>query len=246
MSRVPCATCSTALPAAPDRLVCWRCRDQLRNALDPDWRGDPWPIARLFAALSPEKITGGDGDGRRPPGFGSAVPINTHAVSLADHRSRPDGIVWRDGAGRIHHEPEVGLLHAGTVLGDWLAFALGELGEAVPLRPWTVARLSGELLARLDWCAGQDWIAYLSTDVRAVHAQLRSALSSVTGEHKPRSIGRCQVVVGQEEGADGVVIDVPCGTRLYVPTYGSTVQCRGCGSCWTRDVWAECVPGLAS
>jgi hypothetical protein len=195
--------------------------------LDPGFHGDPWPIPRLYASLSPFKVGSGDGDGRRPPGFRSTMPINSHQVSLADPRSKANGSVWIAGDGRVHHEPSHGLLHAPTVLGGWLATVL-VLDE--PPRPWTVDALAGGLLAALEDAMAQDWIADMVDELRECHRQLRTALQGLTGEHRPMAIGRCAV-----EDVDGV----RCDAALYAPRHGDAVACRRCGAYWPRETWMD-------
>jgi hypothetical protein len=214
-----------------------RVLERLAASLDPSRAGLPWPIPKLYDRLSPVKVTGGDGDGRRAPGFRSASPANTHAIALRDPRSKANGRAWTAADGRVHHEPARGLLHAPTVLAGWYAVVCEYLGEDEPEPGLSVTALGFGLCDRLDELARADWLPDMADEVRTLHGQLRTALASVTGEHRARPIGRCAVELG-----DGA----PCGNPLWVPRHGDCVSCTQCGAYWPRQTWVDAAVAMTA
>lgn len=214
-----------------------RVLERLAASLDPSRAGLPWPIPKLYDRLTPVKVTGGDGDGRRAPGFRSTAPANTHSIALRDPRSKANGTSWIAADGRVHHEPARGLLHAPTVLSGWYAVVCEYLGEDEPEPGLSVTALGFGLCDRLDELARADWLLDMADEVRTLHGQLRAALASVTGERRPRAIGHCPVELPDGE---------PCGNPLFAPRFGDAIECRSCGACWPRETWVEHAVELAA
>lgn len=168
-----------------------------------------------YAHLLTVLVTPTQGRGeRRTPGFGSRPPTNLDRIVALDYRSRTAGD--GDDDETTPTRSILGTLHQ---LASWIR---DEQDIAAP-REITVTTEIGHLLGGVEYAAHQDWIDEFATDLRDLHAQCRR----LAGDQPPRPIGRCTTLVGDGE----------CGTPLYMPQRGDTIECHGCHRTWRRPEW---------
>lgn len=147
--------------------------------------------------------------GRRGPGFGSRSPANDLTIVLTDPRT-----TWT--AEQPYH-------NALGVLESWARMVREDTGEAPPEGRATVSSEVALLIRRLDFVTRQPWVDDLWKELREVRRQL----GDVSGERRPLPVGKCPTLVGEKT----------CGTPLWAPLDGDTIQCRGCRREWTRREW---------
>lgn len=197
-----CVLCPPARPrvARPGGYTDWECHDRLREQLGE--------VVERYVQLSAVP-GGGQGQGRRAPGYGSKPPVNMTVAALRDPRTRP---------------VELGEAHSPVNLfvswGRWLREArgqnelqYGEVGDDINVL--MIERVY--LLAALDWITRQDWVTTFAGQLRVVVRQLRSA----TGDPNPRPCGWCTASY-----PDGT----PCGHPLFPPSEGKDIRCGACSS----------------
>lgn len=104
---------------------------------------------------------------------------------------------------------------------------------------WTVAPFRGSLeqtvgpvveflVANLPWaCDSFDEVADDLKVIGSLHGQAHGA---VTGEREAKVPIGCCPVVSEDSGA-------PCGEKLRVSPWASSIRCTGCGTQWQRDEW---------
>lgn len=238
-----CLLCPSNYPNADGMLVDWRCHDRLRDQLDPDHHGnlehaDPASIPVLHALLTPHKDSAGDDSSRRAPGFASTVIINTHSVSMLDHRSKANGQPWTDRAGRWHWETDTPPLSTAAVLAGWARIVIDDRPLSGLPGLWTVPTLARLLHTHLDWCCAQPWIPDMADELRTLHSQLRSATRAATGEYRPRPVGACHAPAPEDAARE-------CGGPLWSPRVGSVISCGWCGARYEAWQWLDLADQLA-
>lgn len=173
----------------------WHCHDRLEGHLGE--------IVARYARLT-ARPQGGQGFGRRAPGYGSRPPLNIHAATLRDPRTAPVDL-------GDPHSP----LNLFISWANWIRTARGQLRlTAYPLDDLMALDIEWRYLTNaMDWITRQPWVPRFDGQVRAVVSQLRTA----TGEPNPRPVGTCSV-----EG---------CGHPLFPPRAGTLdIVCGGCGA----------------
>lgn len=207
--RIQCVTCTKTPPrqATPGWMTCNRCADLIRECLDE--------IVQLYAtvikvsALLPVVAPGA----RRGPGFGSRSPANDQAIVLTDPRT-----TWTE---------ETPVHNPLTVVESWARMVREDVGEKPPEGRATLSGEAALLIRRLDFITRQEWVDEMWRELREVRASLRQ----FNGQHKPRKVGTCTVMV------DRGGIFAECGTPLYAPPEGDLIRCSGCREEWPRRRW---------
>lgn len=218
LHRPPTAT-GAWVPADPGYRTCSGCLDRLRDTLRE--------IATRYAKLDPTPGANSEHGGRGAPGFGSRSPASEHVIVMTDRRSSPVARTWLGRDGRLHREPERPPLSVYAVL-DTIAWSVAEArGIDGPHERADVPGLARWIDQQLDWLTRNETVAEVDAELRGLLAQLKPA----TGEPGRRHIGCCPNVL--EEDDDTRV----CGTRLYAPLKGDTIQCRSCPASWPRSEW---------
>jgi hypothetical protein len=141
----------------------------------------------------------------------SKSPANDHVLSMMDPRSTTDG--------RAYAPP--------ATLGTWVRMLAEDTG--IEYTDPSVAGLVAYLLRLHAHITSQPWVDEYS---RELH-ELVAALRPVTGEPRPRPIGRCPTVLVDEQGQPSGL----CNTALFAPINGDTIQCRACSRQWPRAEW---------
>jgi hypothetical protein len=135
----------------------------------------------------------------------SKSPANDHVIGMMDARSTTSG--------RAYSPP--------ATLGTWVRMLeedTGQLAEDV-----TVPGLVRYLLSAHAHITRQPWVDEFAREL----SDLVAALRPVTGEPRPRWIGKCRTLLDNGE----------CGTDLFAPRNGDTIKCAGCKRKWPRDEW---------
>lgn len=210
MNQRPAGACLTHRPPSGDRpwrrvddhyRTCSSCYDQLHRWLSPasvDDDGRPDSIPGLYAFLNPRPVVGDAG--RRRPGFGSRSPALDHVICIRDRRS----VQVEDG------DP----YSAPGLLTSWVQWVWEERYEVTALDqldyfqhrarlPTTVETMCLWLDQQLDWITRQETVIEFYDELRALHAQLRSA----TGDGGQPPVGWCIELVG----------DAECGAPIHMP-----------------------------
>lgn len=184
----------------------WLCHERIEAQLGE--------IVQRYARLS-ARPQGGQGFGRRAPGYHSRPPANMQAVALRDPRTAPLQI----------GEPHSPL----NLFISWSTWMRRERGQECVAYPATgdLVVLDFEwryLTSSMDWITRQAWVARFDEQVRAVVSQLRTA----TGERNPRPVGTCTYVT--DHGCDGSA-PTECGHPLFPPREGTLdIVCGHCGA----------------
>lgn len=173
----------------------WHCHERLEGHLGE--------IVQRYARLT-ARPQGGQGLGRRAPGYGSKPPLNIHAATLRDPRTAPIDL-------GDPHSP----LNLFISWANWIRQARSQLRlTTYPLDDLMALDVEWRYLTNaMDWITRQPWVPRFDGQVRAVVSQLRSA----TGEPNPRPVATC--------GAEG------CNHALFPPRAGTLdIICGGCGA----------------
>lgn len=176
-----------------------------------DWIADTLTDMPAAWALLDHVALPGPGDGTRPGRrIDAPTPVRLDVVALRDHRTK-----LPIDAGDPY--PVLAALHSWTLV-------VREERELTD--PEGEATLSGVVLflrAHLPWIAAQPWVDVFAGEVRRAGQALRDAL----GEHAPRPVGRCPVLM--DDGLD-------CDGPLMQDRYGFwRVTCARCGEVWQED-----------
>jgi hypothetical protein len=200
-----CILCppARAKVARPGGMTDWHCHDRLESHLGE--------ILQRYARLT-ARPQGGQGTGRRAPGYGSRPPLDLHRAALRDPRTAP--LELGDA-----HSP-LNLFISWTT---WMRVV--RLQDPVGYSSLdALAILDFEwryLTNAMDWITRQPWVPRFDEQVRAVVSQLRTA----TGEPNPRPVGTCNATLGGEG------IPVECGFPIFPPRPGTlNIVCGGCGA----------------
>jgi hypothetical protein len=209
-----CRNKATQTPylADPGYQTCRPCADRLRDVLRDIVARSPQIAAP--AAIIPARSVGE----RPPPGYSSRSPANDHMICLRDPRT----VAVEPG------DPHSAL----SDLAYWAGRVRRERGHSLLPDRRTVETEAQTIRFNWDWVCGRVWVATMADDLRAVLDQLKSA----TGDPRPRHIGRCPNPVADPAAEPG---QRPCGTRLYAPLHGDTVECRACSRTWERREWLQ-------
>lgn len=207
--RIQCVTCTKTPPrrAQSGYVTCDRCADLIRECLDE--------IVRLYAVLNEDEafLPVVQPGARRGPGFASRSPANDQAIVLTDSRT-----TWTEET--PVHNPLI-------VVESWARMVREDVGEKPPEGRATLAGEAALLIRRLDWITRQSWVDEMWRELREVRGSLRE----FNGQHKPRKVGTCTVMVDR----DGTIVE--CGTPLYAPPEGDLIRCSGCREEWPRRRW---------
>lgn len=198
--------------------TCNSCLERVRERLAEV--GDRW------AVLDPRPGAQGDDGTPRPPGFGSRSPASDHVVAVRDWRSTRVARTWRGADGRVHREsqrPPLSVLAELFTLAQHVATARNMDGPAV----LTVEKISAWLDGQLDWVTRQPGVVDFDRVLRELVAQLRP----LTGEPRPKRIGKCPNTIDEGEHTR------ECATPLFAPLKGDEIRCWACGRRWPRDEW---------
>lgn len=174
----------------PGGFTDWACHDRLTASVNE--------IITRGAQLS-ARPSGGQGFGRRAPGYASRPPVNLHNATLRDPRTAPAEL------GDAHAPLNLLLSWAG-----WIRRARGQDQVGYQTDDLNVLVNEGAyLVSSMDWITRQAWVPRFAEQTKAVVSQLRSA----TGEPNPRPVGSCE----------------RCGHPLFPPRGGElTIVCGGC------------------
>lgn len=198
--------------------TCSACLDRVRERLSE--------VGARYSVLDPRPGAQGDDGGPRPPGFGSRSPASDHVVAVMDWRSSRVARTWRAADGRIHQEserPPLSVLAELFTLARHVADARGLDG---PPR-LTVADIAGWLDGQLDWVTRQPGVVAFDRVLRELASQLRP----LTGEPRPKRVGKCPNTIDEGETTR------ECKTPLYAPLHGDEIRCWACGHRWPREKW---------
>lgn len=212
-----CTTAHAGLPrqAAPGRLACHECADELHKLLGE--------VERLYRGL--DVTPGASGSARGAPGYGPRSPAVDDLIAHRDLRTQ------RDGAS-----------HAGAlaVVESWarsiredrsIDLPPDQVRATVPAGRVTMHRELGTLRFHWDWICGQPWVDEFAAEMRQLRGQLRTARR----EAEPvLQIGTCPNVIEIDDE-----LDAACGERLHVRPGDREIRCRSCGTTWTRDRWRQ-------
>lgn len=204
--------------ADPGYRTCSVCLDRVRERLGE--------VGARWAALDPSPGAQGEDGGPRPPGFGSRSPASDHVIAVRDWRSSRDARAWRGGDGRVHREsqrPPLSVLAELFTLAQHVATARNMQGPAV----LSVEKLSAWLDGQLDWVTRQSGVVEFDRVLRELASQLRP----LTGEPRPKRIGRCPNTIDEGEHTR------ECATPLYAPLRGDEIRCWACGRRWPASEW---------
>lgn len=150
-------------------------------------------------------------DGRQVKGtrIDPAAPIRLDVVALLDRRTK-----------RLHPGDPVPVV---GIIETWVELVREERALDKPKRPEYLNRLLDVLERNHDWIVAQMWVDEYAREMR----ECRAALHSAIGDHAPRSVGRCPVILAG--GAE-------CAGPLHQDRYGRlSVTCARCGSVWGED-----------
>lgn len=234
--------------------TCDGCYDRLTSILRD--------ISRRYLQLDPRPGASGEYGGRGAPGFGSRPPVALHVLAMTDLRSKSHPIamdkveyvfdpladstlepgqfgppagayverreVWLGKDGRAHAEQENPVRSVPFTLAA-LAELVAEERGITPLATRDVHELCRWLDKQLDWLTRQELVVDVWDDLRALDRQMKP----LTGEPGRRHVGKCPVVLDQGEHTR------ECGTKLYAPLRGDTIECQGCGETWPREQWLK-------
>jgi hypothetical protein len=180
---------------ATPNLACHRCTDRLDTWL----REIPEHYAALPALLTTATVDPDTRYGRRadPP-----APMRLDIIDLLDHRHGPCGDEFHGALG---------------ALAGWVRVTAEDRRVALP--DGTMSAMAGFLLRHLDWIVQQPFVDDLTSEIRALHRQLATAV----GIHPPAPVGHCTAT-----GADGN----QCGGPLWPDRIGGVV-CGTCGDRWS-------------
>lgn len=199
--------------------TCTDCYDKLRDQLKE--------ITKRYQLLDPRPGASGEHGGRGAPGFGSRAPASEHIIAMRDRRSSPVARTWLGRDGRLHQESERPPLSVHNVL-DLIAWDIAEArGIDGPAAALDVHELCRWIDAHTDWITRQPAVTEIHHMLRDLLGQLRPA----TGDPNPRHIGLCPSVIDEGDTTR------ECGTRLYAPLKGDSIQCRACEREWPRSEW---------
>lgn len=129
--------------------------------------------------------------------FASKPPMPLTPLALLDTRSTTAGDVERnspayDPVGADEHDHVRSLPAAIHAIAAWIR----EEQDASQPRSWTLVSELRYLATALDWCAGQQWVDELHSDLRELHAQARA----LAKDSPPGPLGHCLTV-----GCEGIV-----------------------------------------
>lgn len=131
------------------------------------------------------------------------------------------------------------VLHAAhALLASWTLLVLEEHPDRLHAPRDTTRDMSLFLLRHLDWCAGQDWIGDLLTEIRDMRAAMRSALT--TSRTRRVELGPCDAAVSCELTSHA---EQPCTGTLtaFVHTdddgLPTVIGCPECGTAHAPDTW---------
>ncbi len=207
------------MPADPSYLTCSGCLNRVRATLND--------IRDRYHRLDTTPGSSGEHGSRGAPGFRSQPPANLHIIAMRDPRSSRTARTWIAGDGRIHHEHERPPLSVRSEL-DTICWDIAEHRDTPGPDPHLdVDALTRWIDVHLDWVTRHPLVVDVDQQLRQVRAQLRP----VTGDPSRRTIGLCPNTV--DEGTTTRV----CGTRLYVPHHGDTIECTACDRAWPRAEW---------
>lgn len=194
---LPCTANGRTRAATPGYRTCGACSDSIRDDLAD--------IRDRYARLDPNFREPAPDQSNMHKVWRSKSPANDHILSMMDARSTTTD--------RAYSPP--------ATLGTWVRMIAEETG----VQYWdpSVANLVAYLLRMHAHITRQLWVDEYARELR----ELVGALRPVTGEPRPRPIGRCPTLVEQDE----------CGTQLYAPLNGDTITCRGCLRQWPRAEW---------
>jgi hypothetical protein len=175
--RVKCLLCLDR--ESGERYACWGCiNDHLRILRELELY-----VSVLVTMTTPRK----GGGGRGAPGFSSTSPANDDVLSALDPRSRP-GHVDQDGDA-MYSCPEDTRTWVRSIPGSLTSIAtwIAEEKEQGLIYPRTITRDLGYIRQALAWCAEQQWIDELASDIRELHGQARS----LAGDKPQPPLGQC-------------------------------------------------------
>lgn len=183
-----------------ERYACWDCVNDLLGVLRE--------LELYISILSPVRRKG-DG-GRGAPGFGSSSPADDNVVAALDPRSGPGR--WNEDLQSPYYSAPEDTEHwirsipgSLTAIASWIA---GEREQGL-IYPRTMVRDLGYIRQSLHWCAEQQWVDELSTDLRDLHRQARAH----AGDRPQAPLGEC--------------LTVTCGGQVYwVKTGARCTACR--------------------
>lgn len=158
--------------------------------------------------------------GRRQPGYGSRPPARIEALVVLDRRSHTNPIPLNQalGLGLDNDDnpawPILGTLHG---LAQYIRATL----DQSPPRTVTVTGELGYLLAHIDWCAQQPWVADVIADIHDLHTQARNLAYD-----RPEAIADCLNVT-----CDGKVFWVRARDKAGQAM--DKARCVACGRIYT-------------
>lgn len=216
----------------PGGRICWEHHDELGRILDPDYRGERKAerapsIPQMWINLDPTPAKVGGGGGR-PPGFGSAPPLNLDAVVLRDRRSAPGPVVefWhelvpgtnRPNVDRPYFEDVAPIRSVEATLAPiadavWHARGYDDmwtrLGFPGPPPRRGVVEDCRWLRAHLDDLTADDEAGLIYSNLVDLHHQLRVA----AGEPPDKPVATCTGWVEDRITRERVT----CGAPLFMP-----------------------------
>lgn len=205
--------------ADPSYRTCSHCLDRLRERLAD--------IGKRYRRLDPTPGATGDGT-RGAPGFGSRSPASDHVIALTDPRSSQTARTWRGSDGRLHLEDERPALSIWSAL-DTVSW---EIAEALDLQGPDNGLTVDEQLRWIDHRLNMATQSPVCVEVSRVLRLILAALRPVTGDPRPRRVGKCPNVVDEDT-------QQPCGQALYAPATSDTIRCHTCTAEWPRSQWLE-------
>lgn len=199
--------------------TCGGCYDRFRELLAD--------IPIRYAKLDTRPGANTDHGGRGAPGFGSRSPASDHIIAMQDARSSQVARTWLAADGRLHFESERPPLSVQGVL-DTIAWDIAEHRDVDgPTPSMLVHELCRFIDRHLDWLTRHPMVAEAHRELR----DLQSQLKPVTGDPGPRHIGLCPNLLHEPDGPR------ECGTKLFAPLRGDSIECRGCARVWPRSEW---------
>lgn len=199
--------------------TCGGCYDHFRELLAD--------IPVRYAKLDIRPGANQDHGSRGAPGFGSRSPASDHIIAMQDARSSHVARTWLAADGRLHFESERPPLSVQGVL-DTIAWDIAEhrdvAGPTPNMHPVELCRFIDR---HLDWLTRN----LLVVEVRNSLRDLQSQMKPVTGDPGPRHIGLCPNLLHEPDGPR------ECGTKLFAPLRGDSIECRGCERVWPRSEW---------
>lgn len=212
--------------ADPGYRTCNPCYDRIRRNLTE--------IGQRWERLDPTPNSSVDLGSRGSPGFGSRSPASDHIIAMRDPRSSTTAKTWLGGDGRLHKESEHPPLSVYGVL-ETIAYDVAEGRRQSDPEANTVPQLVRFIDGNLDWITRHPIVAEVAEQLHDLIRQLKPA----TGDGR-RSVGRCPNTLDEGDTTR------TCGTRLYAPTSGESIQsdsirCAACGREWHRSEWLRLV-----